>query len=134
MPLTGHCYCGRVRFEAKGEPMLTGQCYCRECQYISGGGPNNFFAMPVDGFAYTAGAPKAFKRDDIDNPRTREFCGDCGTSLTTRAEGRPFVIVKVGALDDPASFKPTVAIQVADKQPWHNIPEGLKQFDRWPWS
>ena len=134
MALEGGCYCGELRYKAEGEPMMKAQCHCRECQYISGGGPNNFFAMPVDGFAYTAGAPKAFKRDDIDNPRTREFCPDCGTSLTTRAEGRPFVIVKVGALDDPASFKPTVAIQVADKQPWHNIPEGLKQFDRWPWS
>ena len=131
MSLTGHCYCGRVRFEAKGSPMMKGQCYCRECQYISGGGPNNFLAMPADGFAYTQGAPKGFRRDDVDNAVTREFCPDCGTSLVTRNEGWPFVIVKVGPLDDPAQFRPAVAIQLADKQPWHNVPEGVKQFERW---
>ena len=131
MPMSGHCYCGRVRFEASGEPLMKGQCYCRECQYISGGGPNNFLAMPADGFRYTAGTPKSFKRDDLDNAVTREFCPDCGTSLATRGEGWPFVVVKVGPLDDPAAFTPRVAIQLADKQPWHNVPVGVKQFERW---
>lgn len=132
MPLTGHCYCGQVRFQADGAPLMKGQCYCRECQYISGGGPNNFLAMPADSFSYTAGAPKQFSRDDLESPVTREFCPECGTSLATRRQGWPYVIVKVGVLDDPASFNPKVAIQIADKQPFHNVPEALKQFERWP--
>jgi hypothetical protein len=132
MPLTGQCYCGRVRFQADGEPLMKGQCYCRECQFISGGGPNNFVAMAVDGYRYTAGAPKQFSRGDLASPVTREFCADCGTSLATRGPGWPFVVVKVGPLDDPAAFKPQVAIQVADKQPFHVVPEGVAQFERWP--
>jgi len=120
-----------VRFEAKGEPMLTGQCYCRECQYISGGGPNNFVAMPAEGFTYTAGAPRSFKRKDIDNALTREFCPHCGTSLATRNAGWSFVVVKVGPLDDPSAFVPKVAIQLAEKQPWHKVADGVKQFERW---
>jgi hypothetical protein len=132
MTVTGRCYCGHVRFEAKAEPLMKGQCYCRECQYFAGGAPNNFLAMPVGSFTYTAGAPKAFTRDDMDNAVTREFCPDCGTQLATRNAGWPFVVVKVGALDSPADFKPAVAIQVADKQPFHNVPDGVKQFERWP--
>ncbi len=132
MRLTGRCYCGRVQFQADGDPMVSAQCYCRECQFISGGAPNNFVAMPVGGFAYTAGAPKAFARDDLPDPATREFCAECGTHLTTRNKSWPFVVVKVGALDDPAQFQPQIAMQVADKQPFHNIPEHVKQFERWP--
>jgi len=132
MAETGRCYCGQVRFESKAAALMKGQCYCRECQYISGGGPNNFVALPVDSFVYTTGAPRAFTRGDLANAVTREFCPDCGTHLATRRAGWPFVIVKVGALDDPAAFRPDVAIQVADKQPFHIVPEGVKQFERWP--
>jgi hypothetical protein len=132
MPMTGRCYCGAVRFAAEGAPLMKGLCYCRECQFIAGGGPNNFIAMPAEGFRYTAGAPKTFARDDLAHPVTREFCPDCGTHLATRNDAWPYVIVKVGALDDPAVFRPVVAIQVADKQPFQSVPEGVKQFDRWP--
>ena len=132
MPETGRCYCGQVRFEVNAAPLMKGQCYCRECQYISGGAPNNFLAIPADSFAYTSGAPKTFTRGDLANAVTREFCPDCGTHLATRNANWTYVIVKVGALDDPASFTPVVAIQLADKQPFHNVPEGVKQFDRWP--
>jgi len=132
MSLTGHCYCGRIHFEAAGEPLVKGLCYCRECQVIAGGGPNHFLAVPAEGFVYTKGAPKTFARDDLPRAVTREFCGDCGTPLTSRNPKWPFVIVKVGTLDDPAAFTPAVAMQLADKQPFHRVPEGLPQFDRWP--
>ena len=133
MKLEGGCYCGKVRYVAEGEPMRKGQCHCRECQFITGGAPNMFVVMPSAGFAYTKGAPKQFTRGDLENPVTREFCPDCGTHLATRPPGRPVIVVKVGTLDDPKLYGgPQMAIFTIDKQPFHQVPDGLPSFERMP--
>ena len=133
MKLTGGCYCGAVRYEAEGEPLLKAQCHCRECQYITGGSPNVFIAMPVDGFHYVQGTAKQFRRSDLARPVTREFCPDCGTHLITRSVALPAAIVKVGTLDDPKQFAgPDLAIFTNDKQPFHLIAEGVPTYERRP--
>ena len=133
MEITGGCYCGQVRYRAEGDPVLRAQCHCRECQYIAGGSPNMLIAMPTEGFSYTEGEPKQFARSDLEAPVTREFCGNCGTHLTSRPPGFPAVIIKVGTMDDPAAFEgPEMAIFCIDKQSFHEIPEGLPTFERFP--
>jgi len=133
MTLTGGCYCGKLRYAAQGEPVLKAQCHCRECQYITGGAPNMFMLMPPDGFAYTQGAPKQFSRSDLEQPVTREFCAECGTHLVTRRPGLPFVILKVGTLDEPGAYgMPKMAIFTVDAQAFHRIPEGVAAFERLP--
>jgi hypothetical protein len=101
MKFEGGCYCRKLRYAAEGEPLRKGQCHCRECQYISGGSPNMFMAMPLDGFRYTEGTPKQFTRSDIERPRTRDFCPDCGTHILSRRPGLPAVILKVGRSMNP---------------------------------
>lgn len=133
MKVEGGCYCKKVRYEAEGEPRLRAECLCRPCQYFSGGGPNFFMVMPPDGFRYTGGQPRAFKRDDLANAVTREFCGDCGTHLLTRRPGLPFIILKVGTLDDPGRFgEAQMAINASDRQAFHCLPDGLPTFDGMP--
>jgi hypothetical protein len=134
MELQGGCYCGAVRYRAEGEVMFRGQCHCRECQYISGGHPNVVMAMPETGFSYVKGAAKAFRRSDLPNPVTREFCPDCGTHLLSRTPRRPgAVIIKVGTLDDPGVFgQPQMVIFTVDKQSFHHLPEGVPTFERVP--
>lgn len=132
MRLQGGCYCGQVRYEAEGEPILQAQCHCRECQYITGGSANVFIAMPIPGFRYVKGQPKSFTRSDLEGAVTREFCANCGTHLTTRPPAFPAVIIKVGSLDDPGVFEPQMAIFTCDVQPFHQIAEGLTRFEKLP--
>jgi hypothetical protein len=133
MKLEGGCYCGAVRYAAEGEPLLKAQCHCRECQYITGGAPNMFLLMPADAFKYTKRSPKTFSRSDLEKPVTREFCPECGTHLVTRPRVTPAIVIKVGTLDDPTLFGgPKMAIYTVDKQPFHQIPEGLPAFERLP--
>jgi hypothetical protein len=134
MQIDGGCYCGAVRYRATGDAMFKGQCHCRECQYISGGHPNVVMGLPESGFTYAKGKPKAFKRSDLANAVTREFCGDCGTHLLTRTPGLPgAVLLKVGTFDDPSLFgTPQMIIYTIDKQSFHHVPEGVPAFERVP--
>ena len=133
MQIHGGCYCGEIRHEADGEPAVMAQCHCRECQYLTGGAPNLFIAMPKEGYRITKGSAKSFQRDDLERPVTREFCGTCGTHLLTRSPARPdAVIVKVGTMDDPKQFSPQIAIFTCDQQPFHAIADGVKAFDKRP--
>jgi hypothetical protein len=75
-----------------------------------------------------------FKRSDLPNPVTHEFCGECGTSLLSRAPGvLGAVILKVGTMDDPGQFgRPQMAIFTIDKQSFHHVPQGVPSFERTP--
>jgi hypothetical protein len=119
MAMTGGCYCGDVRYEVTGESAFKGQCHCRE---------NLFMMFPATNFSYTKGEPKGFKRADLPNGVTREFCGNCGTHLVTRVAGGNLV-VKVGTLDDPKEYGgPQMVIFTKDAQPFHLFPENVPTF------
>lgn len=134
MKLEGGCYCGAVRYEAEGEPVMKARCHCRECQYFTGGEGNNFIAMPVAGFRFTKGQPKGFTKSGLQGAATREFCPNCGTQLLTRSPALPIaVIVKAGTLDEPQHFVgPQVIMQTADAHSFHLIPDGVPAFERFP--
>ena len=134
MKFEGGCYCGDVRYEAEGDPMVKGQCHCRECQYISGGSANVIIVMPKQGFTYTRGEPARFAREDLEDPVTREFCGHCGTPITSLPAGMPdAVIIKVGSMDDPGEFgEPDMAFYCVEKQAFHYLKDGMMTFERFP--
>ena len=133
MNIEGGCYCGDIRYEAKGEVQASIQCHCRECQYITGGNPNVIMILPIDGFKFVRGKPQEFKRSDLEKSVTRLFCGECGTAIGTRSPMRPeSIILKVGTFDDPSIFNPEIAIFTSDKQEFHHIGDNLKCFDKRP--
>lgn len=136
MHATGGCYCGELKFELEvPDNAFRGQCHCSECQKISGGSPNVFLLAPDAGFSYTKGEPKQFTRSDLEKPVTREFCGSCGAPILTRNpyEAAGLVVLKAGALDDQSVYgRPFAAIHLADKQAYHVVPDGVREFERLP--
>jgi hypothetical protein len=132
MKIEGGCYCKQVRYESTGDALMKAQCFCRECQYITGGDSVLVMGVPEDSFKVTKGALKQFKRSDIDNAVTREFCPNCGTHMTTRAMPG-MVMIKIGTLDEPAVFEgPQMAIFTCDRQPYHQVPTNIPTFDKMP--
>ena len=134
MGIEGGCYCGALRYQVQGDALFKGQCHCRECQYISGGHPNAVMGVAEPGFTYTKGSPKAFRRSDLADPVTREFCAECGTHILAKSPRMPgTLILKVGTLDDPSIYGgPQMVIFTIDKQSFHHIPDGVPAFERAP--
>jgi hypothetical protein len=89
--------------------------------------------VPEASFNYVKGEPSSFSRPDLDNPVTRFFCSSCGTAIGTKAPGAPgAMVLKVGTLDDPTIFTPSVAIFTKDSQSFHHIPDGVPSFEELP--
>ena len=133
MTYTGRCYCGEVAFEFKGSIHSQILCHCRECRYLSGGEPNASIIISEDTFKVTKGELATFARDDLDEPRIRFFCANCGTHICVKSPPRPgMLVVKVGTLDEHSWFNPQVAIYCIDKQPFHQIPESVSAFEKTP--
>ena len=129
----GGCLCGALRYEAAGVPLYAGHCYCADCRKASGSG-----FMPFMGFAAGAvrfsGETRPFvSKAARGTDAVRNFCAVCGSLVFggERGKDEQFTIY-AGSLDDPAPFRPTVAIFTRDRPAWAVIPPGLTAFDTMP--
>ena len=79
-------------------------------------------------------APKFYTvRGDSGNTVSRSFCPQCGSPLFSRLTGMPKVVgIRVGSLDDPSRYQPTLDIFVASAQPWDCLNPALPKFPGYP--
>jgi len=132
---TGGCLCGALRYEAEGEPLYAGHCYCADCQKASGSG-----FIPFMGFASSAvrfsGATREFRSKAANGEdAVRNSCPICSSLVFGgEVDKSDSFTIYAGSLDDPSSFKPTIAIFARSRPPWAIIPPGLKVFDASPRS
>ena len=130
---TGSCACGAVRYEFFGEPMLAAHCYCRDCQRATGSGHSPALVVSKGQFKVT-GAPKSYqRRADSGSTVSNSFCSECGSPLFCTTSGLPdVVLLRVGNLDDPKSFKPQMAIYTDSGYSWDTIDPALQKFPKSP--
>ena len=133
MKHTGRCYCGELHYEFKGPVNSQILCHCRECRYLSGGAANTSVVISEDSFQWTKGKPNVFARSDLETPRTRYFCRNCGTHICVKSPPRPgMLVLKIGTLNDHSWFKPEAAIYCIDKLEYHQIPQDIPIFEKVP--
>jgi hypothetical protein len=89
--------------------------------------------VPAEGFTYTKGTAKTYRRADKTDAVTREFCAECGTHMISRRPGLRPIVLKIGTLDDPAVYGGAQkAIFTAEGQPFHLIANGVAAFEGLP--
>ena len=131
MTTTGGCLCGAIRYEVASPPLFQGVCHCRDCQYVSGGAPANVMVVPKAAVTVTKGQTRTYWVTGDSGGRVgREFCEVCGTQLFSNLEGQAgIVVIKVGSLDDPSQFTPSMNIWTGSAQPWHAIDTNLPNLE-----
>ncbi|BBD97998.1 aldehyde-activating protein [Sphingobium amiense] len=115
----GGCLCGAVRFSIDAAPLTARRCWCRLCQYLSAGGGTVNVIFPREALHLTGEVRWHEDVADSGNAMQRGFCPTCGTSLLSRTEVRPhLVVVRAGALDDPARMAPQMEIWTEAAPDW----------------
>ena len=66
-------------------------------------------------------------------PASRYACPTCLSVVYGTAEVMPGMVnLYAGSLDEPARFKPTIAIFMSERPPWDDASRGLRCFETVP--
>ncbi len=114
--LSGHCYCGAVKFEASGEPIWVGHCHCESCRRASGSVMTSFATYLLDKVVFTGAMPTRFQTDD---GVVRSFCEQCGSPVAYEStEKENQIDLHLGLFDDLEQIKPRNHTFYAEKVSW----------------
>ena len=122
---TGGCFCGAVRYVARGEPLNVRVCHCDNCRRITG---SAFFAralFPAEAVEISGETEATMTSEHL----ARRFCPKCGSHVFgERPDGRA---VTLGTLDAPERLPPQEHVFVSRKLPWLKLDDGLPQHAEW---
>jgi len=119
----GHCFCGAIRAEMRGEPFWICYDHDDDCRRAIGSPLTIWVGYRPEQFLLTAGNPKAFSRTP---GVTRSFCADCGSSIAYEDQGLPDELyVCIGFMDAPQRFPPQAHGYWEKRLPYVEMSDGL---------
>ena len=125
---TGGCLCRRIRFEVLEDPVLVGYCHCRFCQLATGAPLNAAVVYRKSAVRFSGEEPSLYTSSPISK---RAFCGNCGTTLYTLQYGpddAEFLPIRLGAMDHPEDFPPTMHYGIESRIPWLDLNDELPRM------
>jgi hypothetical protein len=124
---TGHCFCGTIVAEMRGEPFWICFDHDDDCRRATGAAIVVWIGYRPLNFQFTSGEPKVFSR----TPGVkRTFCSDCGTSISYQDAGTPDELyVSLGFLDRPEYFRPQAHAYWRMRLPWMEFADNLPKID-----
>jgi hypothetical protein len=129
----GGCLCGALRYEATQEPIYSGYCYCADCRKASGSGCIPFMGFSRESLRFSGRILRHRSKAWSGATAVRNSCAVCGGLVFGGEIGvsETFTIY-AGSLDEPQSFRPTIAIFTRNRPDWALIPPGLGLYDEQP--
>jgi hypothetical protein len=118
----GGCLCGRIRFEASGEPDRVVSCHCGMCRRHSGAAFLTFARFLRENLRLLAARPASYRS----SPRAvRSFCPRCGSHLSFAYDVDLLHIwLTAGSLDRADRLRPPGHCWLEDRLPWVALPPG----------
>ncbi|MEE9299720.1 MAG: GFA family protein [Alphaproteobacteria bacterium] len=131
--LTGGCQCGAVRYRVSAPADYTSHCHCTMCRKTHGALFATYSVVPSAELVLEGGRDALTLYKSSPSVK-RSFCRNCGGTLFFQYDSKPeWIAYATGTLDAGAhpGHPPETErhIYVASKAPWHEITDGLPQFD-----
>lgn len=129
--LRGSCLCGSVRYEIRGPLSGALNCHCSQCRKAHGAAFRSRAAVRASDFVWLSGEDLVTYFESSPGNH-RGFCKVCGANLISRFDDRNDYGLALGTLDDDPGLKPALHVFVGSKASWHEITDGLPQFNTLP--
>lgn len=118
----GHCLCGRLSFEATGEPRWVSYCHCASCRRHCGSPVACFLNFERSAVVFRGERATFHSSPGV----TRSHCARCGTPIGYETEKRAGEIdLYLNAFDEPQAFEPEGHVFFAERIPWFDTRDEL---------
>lgn len=132
-PMSGSCQCGGVTYRLLKAPQMVAACHCKECQKLSSSAFSITAFVKAEDVEFFGEMQDWQRSADSGNISAAKFCPTCGNRIYHFDPKQPELLkLKPTNLDDVSWLKPTLHIWVSEKQPWFEIPDGVKTFPGQP--
>ena len=98
---TGSCLCGAVKFEAENLRNVLA-CHCRQCRKTTGNYMSATAATDADLKMIVTRGLKWYRSSDA---AKRGFCGECGSVLFWKGDGKDYTAIAAGSIDGKTELK-----------------------------
>jgi hypothetical protein len=122
-PKSGHCLCGRCRFEYDGVENWSALCHCESCRRQTASPFTAFVGVPNGTWRWLGDNPKFYQSS---SGVKRYFCATCGAPMAFQGDKWPDEIHFYAALlDDPLDFVPQDHVHYDERLLWLKIDDDL---------
>ncbi len=127
--LTGHCVCGRVRYEADAELGPIIHCHCETCRRTHASAFSSVAAVPRTKFRWVSGE-ELLSAYESSRGKFRRFCSNCGSHIVAERTSSDHVMLRLGCLDNAVKPRAIGHIWRSDAASWYDPKEVLPEFEQ----
>ena len=126
MHKSGHCLCGKIKYQVKTEPKWTALCHCDSCRRACSAPIVAW--MGFDPIAVEWQGERTFFKSS--KTAIRGFCNTCGTQMSFESTRWPGEIhLYAISLEDPQGYEPQLHCYYAERVNWLNVVDALAKHD-----
>ena len=131
--LSGGCLCGSIRYTILQQPILAYTCNCRFCQKDTGTAYRSALAILNENVELISKDFSVYTYKSVEHGRElyKNFCPDCGTTISLKTERFPErQVIMIGTLDDPSQIELSTHMFAEEAFDWVEFPKDHVVYPR----
>ncbi len=129
-PITGACFCGKVRYRVTAPLKHARSCHCSRCRKAFSGAGSAYAEVEPGSFVWLSGESALVTYEAMPGWGLR-FCGVCGSTLCGTHNGEVHGVT-LGCVDGDPGVEIEKHIFVGSKAPWDHIGGDAPQYESYP--